>query len=90
MRVDKKMLFNHRWIYAYAESTLLPVHHADRVAAPTIETLPRMARREGKIDWGSYVIVRAKTPFIGQAWVDPDAPAWDHRRRGVFFLDFHN
>jgi hypothetical protein len=73
--------------YVYAEGALLSSDLMPYVDDPIPLALPRFIEN-GVVFWDNYTVLRRRSLFMGDAWVDPSSARWCGAYRGVFWLNF--
>lgn len=86
-RIDRVTLLPMQARYVYAEGALLSSDLMSYVDDPILLALPRFIEND-QVFWGNYTVLRRRSLFMGDAWVDPSSERWCGAYRGVFWLNF--
>jgi hypothetical protein len=86
-RIDRVTLLPMQARYVYAEGALLSGDLMSLVDDPILLSLPRFIEND-RVFWDNYTVLRRRSLFMGDAWVDPTASRWCGAYRGVFWLNF--
>ncbi|PJF28320.1 MAG: hypothetical protein CUN53_00725 [Phototrophicales bacterium] len=86
-RIERVTLLPMPARYVYAEGALLSSSLMLYVDDPIPLSLPRFIDND-RVFWDNYTVLRRRSLFMGDAWVDPSSERWCSAYRGVFWLNF--
>jgi hypothetical protein len=86
-RIERVTLLPMPARYVYAEGSLLSSDLMPYVDDPILLALPRFIEND-QVFWDNYTVLRRRSLFMGDAWIDPSSARWCSAYRGVFWLNF--